>query len=333
MKLQFALLISTLCPLFGQNVALPINIGYIEPAPFQVAPGQVVTLFLDDISFGADGRLRVAQAGAGDLPQSLAGVSVRITQLDGSEMQAPIFAVQQKRLCGLSGLQAGDAGCLLTMVKAQIPFELPGDPVLGDQNIYALPLPALISIDVDGRRGRGFPLQPLPDNGHVLTSCDTLWDTSTSSVCDRQVFHADGSQGEFHPAYPQGPNHSVRRWREEQQPPPYYDVARRRDRRIVCTTIAIRFTDTGGDRAKLYRLRTLEREPAVLVATGSSPPTLSSRLHRRQADLSARAPQGIVNLRSRDKITRVQACGSGRGRGPPDFEGSRPQEPVIARSH
>ena len=193
MKLQFALLISALCPLFAQNVALPITMGYTEPAPFQAAPGQVVTLFLDDISFGADGRFRFAQAGAGDLPQSVAGISVRITQLDGSEMQAPVFAVQQKQLCGLSGLQAGDAGCLLTLVKVQIPFELPGDPVLGDQKIYTLPLPALISIDVDGRRGRGFPLQPLPDNGHVLTTCDASWDTSNSSICDRQVFHPDGS--------------------------------------------------------------------------------------------------------------------------------------------
>ncbi len=195
MKLKLAFLIPTLtlCPLFAQNVALPITMGYTEPAPFQAAPGQVVTIFLDDISFGADGRLRSAQAGAGDLPQSLAGISVRITQLDGSEMQAPVFAVQQKQQCGLSGLLAGDAGCLQTLVKAQIPFELPGSLLLGDQKIYTLPLPALISIDVDGRRGRGFPLQPLPDNGHVLTNCDASWDTSTSSVCDRQVFHPDGS--------------------------------------------------------------------------------------------------------------------------------------------
>ena len=193
MKLHFALLILPLCPIFAQNAALPISIGYTEPAAFRAAPGQVVTLFLDDISAGADGRFRAAQAGIGDLPQSLAGISVRITQLDGSEMQAAIFAVQQKRLCGLSGLQAGDAGCLLTLVKAQIPFELPGGPVLSDQTNYTLPLPALISIDVDGRRGRGFPLQPVPDNGHVLTTCDASWDTSSSSVCDRQVFHPDGS--------------------------------------------------------------------------------------------------------------------------------------------
>jgi hypothetical protein len=65
--------------------------------------------------------------------------------------------------------------------------------VLSDQKIYTLPMPALISIDVDGRRGRGFPLQPVPDNGHVLTTCDASWDTSSFSVCDRQVFHSDGS--------------------------------------------------------------------------------------------------------------------------------------------
>lgn len=192
MKLQLALFIP-LCPLFAQTAALPIMIGYSEPAPFQVAPGQVVTLFLDDVSSSADGNIRSAQAGAGDLPQSLAGISVHIALLDGSEMQAPIFAVHQKPLCGLSGLQVGDAGCLLTLVKVQIPFELPGDLMLGNQNLYTLPLPALISIDVDGRRGRGFPLQPLPDNSHVLTTCDASWDTSNSSVCDRQVFHADGS--------------------------------------------------------------------------------------------------------------------------------------------
>jgi hypothetical protein len=193
MKLQFALLTAALCPLFAQNVGLPITLGYKEPAPFQAAPGQLVTLFLYDVAFGADGRTRSAQAGAGDRSQSLAGISVRITQLDGSEMQAAVLAVQQKELCGLSGLQAGDAGCLLTLVKVQIPFELQADLVLTDQKIYTLASPALISIDVDGRRGRGFPLQPLPDNGHVLTTCDASWDTSTSSVCDRQVFHADGS--------------------------------------------------------------------------------------------------------------------------------------------
>ena len=188
MKLLFALFLPTLCPLFAQNVALPITMGYTEPAPFQAAPGQVVTLFLDDVSFGGDG-FRSAVASPGDLPQSLAGISVRITTLDGTDLIVPIFAVDQKQLCGLSGLQAGDAGCLLTRVKMQIPFEVTGDLVRGDQGSYKLPPPALISIDVDGRRGRGFPLQPVPDNAHVLTTCDASWETSNPSICERQVFH------------------------------------------------------------------------------------------------------------------------------------------------
>ena len=48
---------------------------HAELAPFQAAPGQVVTLFLDNISFGAGGNARSAVAGPGDLPQSLAGIS------------------------------------------------------------------------------------------------------------------------------------------------------------------------------------------------------------------------------------------------------------------
>ena len=80
-------------------------------------------------------------------------------------MQVPMFAVQQKRLCGLSGLQAGDAGCLLTLIKAQIPFEVPGDPVLSDQKVHALPLPAVIRIDVDGAASR---------YSHYLTTATSL---------------------------------------------------------------------------------------------------------------------------------------------------------------
>ncbi|HTS31053.1 MAG TPA: hypothetical protein VMH81_34515 [Bryobacteraceae bacterium] len=192
MKLLLPLLTAAVSA-FAQSPAIPINIGYAEPAPFQAAPGQVVTLFLDDVPFGSDGRTRSAQAAAGDLPTSLAGITVRIELLDSTMLQAGIFAVEQQLQCGLSGLQAGDAACLLTLVKIQVPFELPGDLVLNNQNVYTVPRPALISIDVDGKRGRGFPLQPLPDNAHVLTNCDAVWDTNGSSVCDRQVYHADGS--------------------------------------------------------------------------------------------------------------------------------------------
>jgi hypothetical protein len=192
-KRQLLVLIGVLCPTFAQNGAIPITMGYLEPAPFQAAPGQVVTLFLDNIPQDAGGVPRSAQAAAGDLPTNLAGISVRIIQSDGSEVLAPIFSVRQQLACGLSGLIAGDAACVLTLIKVQIPFELQGDLVRRDEKSYSYALPALVSIDVDGRRGRGFALQPLPDDTHVLTTCDATWDTHGTSICDRQAYHSGGS--------------------------------------------------------------------------------------------------------------------------------------------
>jgi hypothetical protein len=193
LKIQLLLIVGAICPAFAQSSALPIALGYTEPPAFLAAPGQVVTLFLDDVPIGTDGSFRSAQTPAGALPTSLAGIAVRISQGNSPDMQAGILAIRQQEPCGLSGLQAGDAGCLLTLLKIQVPFELAGDPVSSDQKTYSYAPPALLSIDVDGRRGRGFPLQPVPDNGHVLTTCDASWDTKASSICDRQVYHLDGS--------------------------------------------------------------------------------------------------------------------------------------------
>jgi len=193
LKKRLLLIVGVVFPALAQSGALPIALDYTEPPAFLAAPGQVVTLFLDDVPPLPDGSLRRAEAASGDLPANLAGIAVRITQEGSPDMQAAIFAVRQQEPCGLSGLQAGDAGCLLTLVKIQVPFELVGDPVSSDQKTYSYALPAFLYIDVDGHRGRGFSLQPLPDNAHVLTTCDASWDTRTSSVCDRQVYHLDGS--------------------------------------------------------------------------------------------------------------------------------------------
>jgi hypothetical protein len=187
------LIMAVLCPAFAQNGVIPVSIGYTEPSALQAAPGQVATLFLYGIPLGLDGRLRFAQAVPGALPTSLAGISVRVFQSNSSALPSGIFAVRQIEQCGLSGTITADQACLLTLVKVQLPFEFVGDLLPGAQGSYTYQLPALFSIDVDGRPGRQFPLQPLPDNAHILTTCDASWDTSTSSVCDRQVYHSDGS--------------------------------------------------------------------------------------------------------------------------------------------
>src|SRR5215471_5068219 len=54
--------------------------GYSAPAPFQVAPGQVVTLFLRDLPAAPDGSLRSSEAVGTPLPTALAGISLTVTQ-------------------------------------------------------------------------------------------------------------------------------------------------------------------------------------------------------------------------------------------------------------
>ena len=194
MSRQLLFLIAALCPAFAQNGVIPAAIGYSEPPALQATPGQVITLFLYGVPSGTDGRLRSAEAGAGDLPTSLAGISVRVFQSGSPAVPAALFSVRQREQCGLSGSITGDQSCLLTLVKIQFPFEFAGDLVLDDRGVYRYTLIALMSIDVDGRLGRRFPMQPIPDNGHILTTCDATWDTATPpEFCARQVYHSDGS--------------------------------------------------------------------------------------------------------------------------------------------
>jgi hypothetical protein len=75
----------------------------------------------------------------------------------------------------------------------QVPFEVSGELQLVDSNHAVYAPPGLIAIDVDGQAGRGFSFQPVPDNVHTITTCDLAQDTRSSSICNRQLFHADGS--------------------------------------------------------------------------------------------------------------------------------------------
>jgi hypothetical protein len=120
----------------------------------------------------------------------LAGISVVIVQGQGT-LYAPLFAVRQENECPNDG--AIDATCLLTSVRVQIPFELAADIRLSDSRKVIYSSPVQVRIEVDGRSGRPFALQPIPDNAHVLTNCDVSWDTDTHSICSRSVYHADGT--------------------------------------------------------------------------------------------------------------------------------------------
>jgi uncharacterized protein (TIGR03437 family) len=181
--------LGALCPGFAQNAAFLTTAGYSAPAPAQVAPGQVTTFFFRGISPAADGHLRSAQATAAPLPATLAGLTLRISQGQANAIAVPLFAVRQESDC--DNTTDVSAACLVTLVKLQIPFEIAAQATAGPTPPTLAPL-AQLTLDVDGQASRAFPLQPVPDNAHVVTSCDISWDTKYTSICDRHVYHGDG---------------------------------------------------------------------------------------------------------------------------------------------
>ncbi len=191
MKLTAAFMFAgALGPMFAQSGSILVSAGYSSPAPLEAAPGQVVTFFVRGLPPAADGRFRLGQADDVPLPTTLAGISVVILQGQAT-LQSPIFAVRQESECETDGNV--DATCLLTSIRVQIPFELAADVTLTNMGKVIYSQQVKLRFDVDGRPGRPFALQPLPDNGHVLTNCDVSWDTRPESVCNRQVYHADGA--------------------------------------------------------------------------------------------------------------------------------------------
>src|SRR6476660_8744998 len=116
------LLAAVVCPAFGQTSPILAGAGYSSPAPVEVAPGQVITLFLRGVPPAANGQLRSGEASDAPLAATLAGISVTIAQAQAALLPVPIFAVRQERECAPFG--APEPACLLNSIKVPIPFEL-----------------------------------------------------------------------------------------------------------------------------------------------------------------------------------------------------------------
>lgn len=189
-KILTLLIAAMACPSYAQTGPIIAGAGYSAPAPVEAAPGQVVTLFVRGLPPASDGRFRSAQATDAQLPNMMAGISVAIVQEQGT-LYAPLFAVRQENECPNDG--ATDPTCLLTSIRVQIPFELAAGIRLSDTGKVLYSSPVQVRVEVDGRSGRPFALQPLPDNAHVLTNCDASWNTDVHGICSRTVYHADGT--------------------------------------------------------------------------------------------------------------------------------------------
>ncbi len=152
----------------------------------QVAPGQVITVF----AAGVGSTLtKTVSAGAGNLPTSLAGISVTIRQ--GKDIPAPILAVSPIANCG--------AGCaVMAAITIQVPYELTTFFCLANTVCPAYLLATQFFVTENGVAGALSNLSPVPDRVHILTVCDSVLPGNLGSSqvdglpCQAEVTHTDG---------------------------------------------------------------------------------------------------------------------------------------------
>lgn len=169
-------------PLFGQTPSVVTSVGYSNPAPVAVAPGQVITLFAYTKT-----RLDKAIVASGPtLPTTLGGFSVSLSQtFSTSAMAVPILSVTPSQTCSAVVPEICTA---YTAISVEIPFELV-------PNAARSRLPensATLTISDNGDRGEPMALHPVSDRIHIVDSCDTPLNPQTGP-CGPVFQHDDGT--------------------------------------------------------------------------------------------------------------------------------------------
>lgn len=192
MRCLIVLCVSTIA-LFAQppTTQQPViaTAGYSFPVPIAVAPGQLITLFVQGVNTQLGPPVRATSS---TLPAMLAGVSVTYHQ--GSDQAAAMLEVRPISSCfGIPPPSTNACGTILA-VTAQLPFQmLTLCPLCGRPDI-----PASLSVTVNGVTGQSISVQPLNDQVHFLTACDVMSPDSQPRVntsalpCPPMVTHADG---------------------------------------------------------------------------------------------------------------------------------------------
>ena len=164
--------------------------GYVVPAPVSVAPGQILTFFVDGIG--------------------TTGITATLRQ--GSDVTAPVIDVQPVFTCS-PVLPQTSCGSLAGLT-VQIPYELkPACP------LCATPFVLLTELIVSGSgHSAVIELNAVADQVHVLTVCDIVLNKSGSLAlnnngglpCSPVVTHADGTM--VTAASPGNPGEELTAW-------------------------------------------------------------------------------------------------------------------------
>jgi uncharacterized protein (TIGR03437 family) len=171
MKVAGLSLLLFLSPVFAQTPSVVTSMGYSNPAPVAVAPGQVITLFAYTKT-----KLEKSIAASGTtLPTTLGGFSVSLSQtFSKAAIPVPILSVTPVQT--------------YTAISVEIPFELV-------PNAPRSRLPensATLTISDNGDIGEPIALHPVSDRIHIVDSCDTPLNAQ-SGPCGPVFQHSDGS--------------------------------------------------------------------------------------------------------------------------------------------
>ncbi|HKX00276.1 MAG TPA: hypothetical protein VJN43_21225 [Bryobacteraceae bacterium] len=183
-----SLLLVSAASLFGQGPTL-VGSGYTDPQ-MTVSPGQVVTFYVSGLKTVLPSPRSVKATGF-PLPNTLAGISATITQMNPSgTFPVPLFSVDQINTCADPSAAMPD--CLLTAVTVQIPFELFVPSFSGPPQIGLTTTQVVLA--ENGINSKAFQLGTVDANIHVLTTCTTtrVADTGSGLPCRPVVTHADG---------------------------------------------------------------------------------------------------------------------------------------------
>lgn len=180
------------------------GVGYTLPAPVNVAPGQILTVFVQGVGSALTQRIH---ADGNTLPTSLAGISATVTQ--GSERPAgivevrPVFTCSAAAISGTGLFPQPVTNCgRLTAVTLQIPFNILTLCAFCSMTPQVF-VPTTLSISENGTRSSVIEIVPVTDQIHVLTSCDTFIaattppENFTGLPCSPLVTHSDGSLVSF----------------------------------------------------------------------------------------------------------------------------------------
>jgi len=162
----------------GQGIVL--GAGYSTPRPVDVAPGQVITVYVR-----IPGKTPADPTKASPpLPTALAGFSALLRQSFGGPLDVPLVSVADSQSCSNLGTVVCDT---ITMVTVQIPYEL-------TPNVPGTMLPpnlARLDVSYNGATASSLFLNPVMDRV-VLNSCDVAANLPPGD-CLPVITHSDGS--------------------------------------------------------------------------------------------------------------------------------------------